>query len=187
MPSSRSTQWLPHQCPWNPVPTDSGPGPPFTPRQQRPQSPMAWHSLGGLVMAVRPLWRSPWLGWSLIYTIFWFRRSSHHRCDSKVSCSGFKPCPCTAYVAFAIPEKMALGFLGVGPSNFPTYVGILVSVQMTLTKPRSHPTKALCEEPGMFIERLWGPHLPFQQWKDCCSKCRFRPALRQRKVSERKY
>lgn len=132
----------------------------FYPRQQEATITHGLASVSGLVVAVRPLWEGH-PGWVDLWSIpsFGFR-SSHH--------------PLWIYGQLALVSSLVhvLPML-LSPSLkkwlsvfwewglcFSTYVGILVSVQMTLTKPRSHPTKALCEEPGMFIERLWGPHLP---------------------------
>lgn len=135
------------------------PGASFYPRQQEATITHGLASVSGLVMAVRPLWEGH-PGWVDLWSIpsFGFR-SSHPLWLLGQLALVSSLVHVLPIFALSIPEKMALGFLGVGPM-LSTYVGIQVSVQMTLTKPRSYPTKALCEEPGMFIERLWGPHLP---------------------------
>lgn len=131
----------------------------FYPRQQEATITRGLASVSGLVAAVRPL-REGHPGWVDLWSVPSFSfRSSHH--------------PLWIWGQLALVSSLVhvLPML-LSPSlrngsvfwewglYFSTYIGILVRVQMTLTRPRSHLTKALCEEPGMFIERLWGPHLP---------------------------
>lgn len=109
------------------------------------------YSASGLVKTARPLWKGL-LGWvdqdhpldPEVATIpLWSLRSAG---------SGYRHCSHTAhdltYVALIVIGKW-LSVLGEQEACFSKDMGILVSVQVTLTGSRSHPSKALCEELGM--------------------------------------
>ena len=130
----------------------------FYPRQQEATVTRGLASVSGLVSAVRPL-QEGHPGWVDLWFVPSFSfRSSHHllwiwgRLALVLSL--------VHVLLMLLSPSLRNGSVFWGGAYAFQHVGILVRVQMTLTRPRSHLTKALCDEPGMFLERLWGPHLP---------------------------